>query len=162
MAALALALAWCGVHFLFFLAVCRIATGRRERTAFLFHAGSFALLLILVAALAIGGYVPVTVAAGMLAIHAIYSLTVLEIWSLSEGSYSLTMLGELRDRPMDEAELIARFAALGESKRASRRAALEAGGLILGGDPMALTRKGRRVARAIAALRAMANFKDAG
>jgi hypothetical protein len=87
---------------------------------------------------------------------------VLEVWSLSEGSYALSMLRRLADKPSDKAGIVAQFAALGESKRSSRLTALRDGGLIEGAGTVALTKKGRVVALAIAALRRLANFENAG
>lgn len=159
---LSVALIWCVLHFLLFVAARGFAKVRRERFAFLFHVVSFALLAAVAAYAVITGSQPIVVGLGALAIHGIYSLTVLEVWSLSEGSYALSMLRRLADKPSDKAGIVAQFAALGESKRSSRLTALRDGGLIEGAGTVALTKKGRVVALAIAALRRLANFENAG
>ncbi len=159
---LSIALIWCVLHFLLFIAARGWATARRERFAFLFHVVSFALLFAVAAYAVITGAQPLIVGLGALAIHGIYSLTVLEVWSLSEGSYALSMLRRLAEKPSDKAEIVAQFAALGESKRSSRLLALGDGGLIDGAGTVTLTKKGRLVALAIAALRRLANLENAG
>jgi hypothetical protein len=145
-----------------FVAMRGVSAGGRERLVFRSHVLSFAMLAVVAGGLLVGGRVSLTVAAGMLAIHALYSLTVLELWSLSEGSYSLTMLARLRGEPMHEAALVAQFSALGERKKNARLKALQEGGLIAGGERLALSPKGRCVAMLVRALRTMANFRDAG
>jgi hypothetical protein len=160
--ALFLTVVWCAVHFWIFVSLRNWSSNGRERVAFLSHVFSFGTLAMIGVAVWAAGWISFPVAMGMVALHGIYSLSVLELWSLSEGSYSLTMLAETARRPIPEAELVSRFRALGDQKKSSRLEALEAGGLITVGADIALTPKGHRVARALQTLRTMANFRGAG
>jgi hypothetical protein len=160
--ALFLTAVWCAVHFWVFVSLRNWTSGARERFAFLLHLISFGTLTMISVAAWAAGWISFPVAMGMVALLGIYSLSVLELWSLSEGSYSLTMLAETARRAIPEAELVGRFRALGDQKKNSRLQALEAGGLITVGAEIALTPKGNRVARALQTLRTMANFQGAG
>ena len=160
--ALLFSLLWCALHFSAFILVSHRAIERRERTVFLFHVSS-AVALTLVAAVALAtGLTSLPVAAGMVALHGVYSLSVLELWSLSEGSYALTMLASLSNAPVAPATLAARFEALGEVKKKSRLGALQRSRLLACSDPIKLTRRGRLVALAVLALRRLAGFESPG
>lgn len=162
MMALVIAAAWCVFNFLLFIAVRDVANTRRERFAFLFQITSFAVFSLITTITAVAGWLSFPVALGMMALHALYSLTVLELWSLSEGSYSLTMLASLAHEPADEAELVAHFRALGEQKKGARLQALQQAGLLTTGEVIALTDLGTKIAKVIRSLRAVANFRDPG
>jgi hypothetical protein len=108
------------------------------------------------------GLVSFPVAVGMAAIHGIYSLSTLELWSLSEGSYSLSMLARLAQEPMSAEKLVSLFRAPGDQKKSARLEALKSSGQITIGENVALTNRGRRMALALLALRRLANFSNPG
>lgn len=80
---------------------------RTERGIFIFQAASFLLLVGCTVALPIFGrplHEAYLLALAAVGIHGIYSLSFLELWSLTEGSYSLSVLLFL-DRNRGEAEI---------------------------------------------------------
>jgi hypothetical protein len=88
-----------GVHFLVYILVLRyVQCFSFEKTIFLYHALS---------ALALGGLLAiltflmrsVTLASpvALMSLHGIYSLSFLELWSLTQGSYSLSILTHVDD-----------------------------------------------------------------
>lgn len=87
-----------GAHFLVYVAALRKQPAfASEKVIFLYHVLSVlalacALGVILAAAPQASG---VAVLAAALALHAIYSLSFLELWSLAQGGYSLTILEAL-------------------------------------------------------------------
>jgi hypothetical protein len=96
----------------------------------------------------------------MVAIHAIYSLSVLELWTLTEGSYAIAMLASLKHKPVTRAELAARFRPLGEQKRTARVEALEKSGAVRIDGELHLTLRGAHIARVVSLLRSLANIRD--
>src|SRR5262249_51461713 len=83
-------------HFALFAAIFRHArTFHAERTIFLYHLISAVAMAIVAAAIAMWDVSLLIGAIGLLSIHAIYSLTFLELWSLAESGYSLAILREL-------------------------------------------------------------------
>jgi hypothetical protein len=153
-------LLWCGLH----LAVCLTAKPRSERRIFLFHASSFfalAAVLIVWAALASFGLL---ITLGALCLHGIYSLSFLELWSLSQGSYSLGILDSIaRVGYTDRPSLMMQMAQIGTNKKTDRIGALYTLGLVnIKGKQASLSARGRLSAAAIGTLRALAGIKDAG
>lgn len=141
---------YCAVHVLAYAVVVRHRRwARSERGIFAYHAGSF--LVLSAAALVVAAHNPAPAAAvvvSAIATHGIYSLTFLELWSLTQGSYSLSILDAV-----DRAERGGtdppwrRLEAIEETKRADRLAALRHLGLVraqAGGE--SLTPAGRIVA----------------
>ena len=108
---------------------------RTESGIFLSHAVSFVALLCgvaLQAFLGLGGpglAVPHLVLA--LSLHGIYSLSFLELWSLTQGSYSLAILGAVaRTRTPATLQSLASLSAIGPMKRSARNSGLVSLGLL--------------------------------
>ena len=131
---LILASVWCAIHFTLFVALQNPKADNRERRAFLLHVVSFGSLSVLFLWATVVGKISVTAASGGIAVHGIYSLSILELWSLSEGSYSVAILLELFKSPRTEVYLIERYSALGQAKKDTRLRALREAGLIEGTD----------------------------
>lgn len=118
-----LALAYLGTHVLAFTLVLR---GRRafarEGVILAYHVASFAagaLALLAWAWPALEARVPA--ATGVLCLHGIYSLSFLELWSLTQISYSLELVDRIAaGQTPAESEARARFAAVGVDKRRQR------------------------------------------
>ena len=140
---------YCAIHFAFFVLFVRAsAWGQLECGVFLFHAFSFFVLAgaaILLSATTIVGAAAVAAAVG---VHGIYSLTFLEVWSLTEGSYSLSILQAIGAAEREGTDVAwSQLAAIEESKRKARLCALQSLGLISEIDgELVLTAPGRAVA----------------
>lgn len=83
-----------------------------------------------------------------IALHGIYSLSFLELWSLTEGSYSLSILEHVEQMTRrGEAVEASGLEGLGGAKKAQRLAGLARLGLVRSmADQITLTRRGRCVA----------------
>lgn len=160
MTLLVIALAWCALHFVAF--ILWLHWGHRsERSVLIFHLVSFVIFCSVVLLAVVASAIPFTIAVGMIAVHAMYSLSVLELWTLSEGSYAISMLASLKATPVTGTELAARFRPLGEQKRISRIEALEKSGAITINGELKLTQRGAKSARVVSLLRWLANIRDA-
>lgn len=160
MGAFLAALVWCALHLTLFLALRRSL--RSEWAIFGFHLVSFVTFAVIAFTLLLWGDVPIIVAGGVLALHGIYSLSFLELWSLAQGGYSLSILQVLAAGGATRQELAQRFARLGDVKKRERLAALQHGGLIVRSSPFAPTRSGRALATVIGTFRGLANCQSAG
>lgn len=100
----------------------------------------------------------------VLAFHAIYSMSFLELWSLSQISYSIAILDAIEKQPGLELKTVtARFSGTGQEKRESRLAGLQNIGLIVvTQERVELTPRGRAAASVLSALRWIANLKNTG
>jgi hypothetical protein len=152
------------LHALVYLVVLRsIETFRRERGIFAYHALSaivVALSVLVGAALAPSWEALATVVA-VVCLHGIYSMTFLEVWSLSQGSYSLTILRTVEESPpgtpIDEAGL----EAVGIGKRQQRLDGITAIGLARRhADTLALTSLGMVVASGLGLIAWLANVRQ--
>src|SRR5437867_10936243 len=156
---LCLAAVWCLGH----LTTFAILRGRpfvgSERGIFRFHVASFAALGILVAIFVAAG-ASIETGVGALSLHGIYSLSFLELWSLSEGGFAVIALYYLSLKPVPRASLLAELSTIGQRKKDDRLQKLISGGLISGDAILTLTERGRWVANAVRLLRSIANFKD--
>jgi hypothetical protein len=158
---LCLAAVWCLGHLTTFV----ILRGRRfvgsERGILRFHVASFAALAIIVGLfVAVGA--PIGTGVGALSLHGIYSLSFLELWSLSEGGFSVIALLKLSLKPVPRASLLAELGTIGQRKKDDRLQKLISGGLISGDATLTLTERGRWAAKAVRLLRWIANFRDVG
>ena len=115
------ALVWLACHFLIYAAVLRdMPLFQTERGIFLYHLTSAAVFMA--AALVI---LPIrrdgeafSVASALVAAHGIYSISFLELWSLAQGSYSLSIMGRGRsDRSRPGPSLLTAFPGLVTRKR---------------------------------------------
>lgn len=150
--------AYLAVHFAVYVLVLRHRAGlRSEKGIFLYHFVS-----AVVAALAgtvfavlepeqfgLSGLVLV------LSLHGIYSLSFLELWSLAQGGYSLSILAEVSQAEASGREPdFSGLAAIGQAKQTDRIAALEKLGLVSGTQGrIALTARGSGIAFLLHALR---------
>jgi hypothetical protein len=107
----------------------RILFFRTESGIFWLHVVSFLGLLGAVALLSLGSpegpglLVPRVVLA--LSIHGIYSISFLELWSLTQGSYSLSILGLVAKSGAPVAlRTVANLQSIGPAKKSARSAAL--------------------------------------
>jgi hypothetical protein len=114
-------------------------------------------------ALLIGNLTPLMlqVAVVLLSAHGIYSLSFLELWSLTQGSYSLSILEKALVEPLtaqhesDIQELIE----IGISKQQDRIIALQNLGLVKGyNNDFRLTSKGRKLASILSMIAWTANI----
>ena len=161
------ALVWLACHFLIYAAVLRdMPLFQTERGIFLYHLTSAAVFMA--AALVI---LPIrrdgeafSVASALVAAHGIYSISFLELWSLAQGSYSLSIMGRGRsDRIPSRAELIDCFSRIGNAKKADRLSALEGSQLVrLDGNHWRLNGSGAIVASMLRSLLWLADIKERG
>ena len=126
---------------------------RSEKGIFLFHAVSWLALVggVMIASALLTPHHLLPGALLAAALHGIYSLSFLELWSLTQGSYSLAILAEAAGAgPALPALSPAELAAIGRQKRADREASLASLGLLdrTGG----LTPRGHLVAGFLAAI----------
>jgi hypothetical protein len=161
------AAAYFALHFLLYILVLRrLGAFRREKVIFFYHAGP-AICLAACAAAAVVLRPSADRLAGaalVVSLQGIYSLSFLELWSLAQGGYSLSILNYFESarragRPGDPADL----EAIGESKKSDRLAALERLSLVQPTGPRyALTRRGRVVSTVLRGVTRLANLKDVG
>lgn len=156
-------------HFALYVLCLRHQTVfRREVVIFTYHVVPYVLWVALGMFLWYSGAANATdsietitaIAAG----HGIYSLSFLELWSLSQGGYSLSILDEVdRAERIDQSPDWNRLALIGDKKQSDRLKALLGLGLIRSDDAgYRLTGLGMVVALALALLVWTANLKDTG
>ena len=139
----------------------------REIGIFLYHlmsAAGTALVLLLGVVLGPPGALDLATAVGIVALHGIYSLSFLELWSLSEGGYSLAIMAHV-DRARSRGRLVSLEAVhrIGWSKQANRLDGVERLGLIRRErGHVALTPLGRVVAWGLALIAWAANIRVRG
>ena len=150
--------AYLAAHFAAYVVVLRHqASLRSEKGIFLYHFASAVFVGLAGAVFAVlepdrfglSGLVLV------LSLHGIYSLSFLELWSLAQGGYSLSIIASVAQAEASggEPDFLA-LAAIGEAKQDDRVAALERLGLISGrGGRITLTVRGRGIAFLLHALR---------
>jgi uncharacterized protein YoaH (UPF0181 family) len=158
---LCLAAVWCLGHLSIFVIMRGRPLVASERRIFAFHIASFAALTIVVAIFVASG-ASIGTGAGALSIHGIYSLSFLELWSLSEGGFSVIALLKLSRKPVPRVSLLDELGTIGQRKKDDRLQKLISGGLVSGDAILALTERGRWAANAVRFLRLVANFKDVG
>jgi hypothetical protein len=152
-------------HLLLYFAVLRhLPAFRGERTIFLYHALSAigVTLVVVVSLLVPGSGIDLEWAVAIVALHGIYSVSFLEVWSLADGGYSLQILehvqraDRLGERPDVEA-----LRAIGIAKQGNRLAGLAAIGLVRQeAGRVSLTAAGRVVASFFALLAWLAHTQD--
>jgi hypothetical protein len=161
------ALVWLASHFLIYVAVLRkMSLFQTERGIFLYHLAS---TVIFVAAALVIFLIrrdgeAFSLACALVAAHGIYSISFLELWSLAQGSYSLSIMGQGRsDRVPSRAELVDSFSRIGNAKKADRLSGLEGSQLIrLDGNHWKLNGSGAIVASILSSLLWLANIKERG
>ncbi len=151
-----------GNFLLYTLALRHVPAFSRERIIFLYQVLSF--VAFPVGLLFFGPPVldrwPALAAA--VSLHAIYSLSFLELWSLSEGSYSIRMLDRVsRLGVLPESADTSDLERIGASKKANRLGSLLALGLIRReGVGYAATGRGRMAALPLRTLVWLVNIRD--
>lgn len=140
---------------------------KTERGIFLLHVASFMLLATLSAAawmLISPSEVMFMAGLFVLSLHSIYSMSFLELWSLSQISYSIAILDAVLENPRASIPgLVDKFSATGSEKKSSRINGLQKLRLIDAPDGIAsLTSKGKVVAQALLCLRWIANLRNSG
>lgn len=147
---------------LYSLALRHLRAFMSERVIFLYQVVSFLTLPILL--VAVGPSVADRVAALVAAtsLHAIYSLSFLELWSLSEGSYSLRMVDRVERLGVMPAETdTGDLEKIGAAKKATRLDSLVRLGVARReGSRYLLTRLGRAVAIPLQFLVWLVNIRD--
>jgi hypothetical protein len=164
---LGFSLGWVGLHLLLYVLVLRhMRAFSRERVIFLYHlASTLGLVLALLGWIALAP-LPSWLAGlvGAFALHSIYSISFLELWSLAEGGYSLAILTRIEalravGAPVD----LAALHEIGGSKKGSRLRGLQGMGLVEERtERLELTSFGRLVAAVLALLAWSANLKQVG
>jgi hypothetical protein len=160
-----LGVAWVCVHLLLYVAVLRyLKAFRREAVIFGYHCASFAALVL---TLAVSGGLATWGGAAAISIHGIYSLSFLELWALSDASYSLSILWQVdqfRFRGLTAHSTdISGLEAIGASKRHGRTETLVRFGLARKrGDSLELTRPGAVTAAVVRLIAWTANVQRSG
>jgi hypothetical protein len=161
------ALAYLALHLAaYFVYLRHLPSFRQEATIFRYHALSSC---IFSAAALLPGLIGVdarllVAGLGLVMLHGLYSITFLELWSISQIGYSIVILAEVERHGTATAEALVRdLARIGEAKKAGRLQSLGALGLVrLEGGRYRLTGRGRILAGAIGTLRWLANYADTG
>jgi len=163
--AIIVAAGYLGLHLVAYLLVLRnVPAFTSERVIFLYHFVS----AILVSAVAIllgwlGGSSDAWGSAiAIIALHGIYSVTFLEVWSLAEGSYSLQILTYLRRLERHQASFDQTILwQVGAAKQGNRVDGLIKLGLVRRQrDLLVLTGSGRAIGAALTAIAWLANVRD--
>ena len=163
----AVGLSYLALHFLLYVLVLR---GRplvqSERGIFLYHFGSAAVFTLVAFCLAVSYFsdAAIAIAIGLSALHGIYSLSFLELWTLAEGSYSMSILtGIASQGTLSRDALIDAFARIGDAKKSDRLSVLS--NLSLGrsdGSYRRLSARGQLLAILLNALVWLAAIKKRG
>ncbi len=139
---------------------------RTERGIFVFELSSFVFLAGAAFAygLTSGFSDAITNSVLAAAAHGIYSLSFLELWSLSEGSYSFMVLSEVQSKSRATAgTLIDELSRVGDRKKINRLDSLFRLRLLeRDGDRLRLSSRGRIVARGLSLVRWVANLRYTG
>jgi hypothetical protein len=137
-----------------------------ERGIFLYHFASVTLLTLVAFATAITHFSDATlaIATGLSAVHCIYSISFLELWSLAEGSYSMSILtGIASQGTLSRNALIDAFARIGDAKKGDRLSVLSKLSLARrDGHLWRLSARGRLVAVIVNALIWLAAIEKGG
>ena len=150
--------AYLAAHFAAYVVVLRHQAGlRSEKGIFLYHFASavFAGLAGAVFAVFEPDRFGLSGLVLVLSLHGIYSVSFLELWSLAQGGYSLSILASVAQAKASgtEPDVLA-LAAIGEAKQGDRLAVLEKLGLVARKDErIALTGRGDRIAFLLHTLR---------
>lgn len=134
----------------------RLALLRTEKGIFLYHFGSAVItgLLAVAAAFSDPAEFGLSGCVLVLSVHGIYSLSFLELWSLAQGGYSLSIIAGIARAEASGEPDFSGLAAIGVAKQADRVAALERLGLISRSvESISLTARGSAIAAVLHALR---------
>jgi hypothetical protein len=121
-------------------------------------------LLILAASAGSFNYERIAISTGLVAVHGIYSLSFLELWSLAQGSYSISILtGVPSHGSLRRSELIRVLARIGDAKKGDRLTVLSKSSLVQrDGQRWRLSPRGRVLASMLNALLWLAAIRKPG
>ena len=155
------------LHLLIYVAKLRyLSSFKTERGIFLYHLISFLLFTIvcLVGYTTVPSGATIATALGLVAMHGVYSTSFLELWSLAQGSYSISIItGSEAGTSLTREELVAEFAESVTKKKAIAfplwcgYRSLSAPGIL-----WQLTRWGHLLASVLAGLLWIVDVKNAG
>ncbi|MFI4987422.1 MAG: hypothetical protein ACHQF3_08265 [Alphaproteobacteria bacterium] len=163
---LAVAIACPALHFIAY-ALCLREWGvfQTERGIFLYHfaAGAALTLIALVAAATLASSAAWATAVSAIACQGIYSLSFLEVWSLTQGSNSIGILATAAAAGgMPRERLIASHVRIGDEKKAYRLVVVERLGLVrIEGGRVSVTGLGGLLAAFLAGLHWLAKLGEA-
>lgn len=106
-----------------------------------------------------------SVACVLVAAHGIYSISFLELWSLAQGSYSLSILGRRKhkDKAIARSQLVESLSEIGGSKKVDRLAGLRGFHLVhLDAGCWKLNSSGASIAAMLRGLLWLANIRERG
>jgi hypothetical protein len=160
-------LSYLALHLLLYVLVLR---DRRifqsEQGIFLYHFVSAVLFASAALAAGITNFsdAAMAVSIGLISAHGIYSLSFLELWSLAQGSYSISILtGVASGGTLSRTKLIDAFARIGDSKKGERLSILLKSSLVhRNGDYWRLSALGRLLGNFLNALLWLAAIKKSG
>lgn len=155
------------IHFFLYLSVLRKLEGfRKEGVIFLYHCIPAGIVIVAVLAIALLSPFEDSLDFTLLAIsvQGIYSLSFLELWSLAQGGYSISMLIRVDGAARRGIELDrAALENIGSGKKTSRLDALQRLKLLENFGPVIrLTRRGTTVAGFLRRLSWLTNLKEIG
>ncbi len=165
--AILLGVFYLALHLLLYVLVLRMQPlFRSEEGIFLYHFASATVFAVvsLATALVHASDAAVALAFALIAIHCIYSISFLELWTLAEGSYSMSILtGIASQETLSRKRLIDAFASIGDAKKGNRLSVLSGVSLACRkGSHWQLTARGRAVAEALNLLTWLAAIKNRG
>jgi hypothetical protein len=139
----------------------------REPVIFLYHLASVAGTVLVLGALLLAGPddgVSLAAAVGVVALHGIYSTSFLELWSLSEGGYSLAIMAHVEERRSRGLPVVLEgLRDIGRSKQSARLGGIERLGLVRrAGGRVSLTPAGSVVAAGLAVVAWAARIREQG
>jgi hypothetical protein len=154
-------------HFFLYLVLLRDRTFfQTERGIFLYH---FVSVVVFVAASVVIFLIyrddeAFSIACCLVAAHGIYSISFLELWSLAQGSYSLSIMGRGQSGgELSRTQLVELFSRIGNQKKADRLAGLKRSQLVrLDADHWKLNSLGVMVASLLRSLLWLANIRERG
>ena len=147
---------------LFVLLRRKNGTIRQERGIFLYHAVFFILGVVgaTVASIVVDGTLDIRAPIIVAALQGVYSMTFLEAWSLSEGSYSYSILRQINSDGMPDTTSLE---TIGAGKRIARSDGLIKLGLLdRSEDEIAITTRGRITAQLLVFALWLINLKRHG
>lgn len=155
-----------GSHlFIYILVLRHMRAYVQEKVIFLYHvvpAAAVACILLWLRVVDMHREVSEAVIAVVISLHGIYSLSFLELWSLAEGSYSLSIVEHVDTVHAAGAEIdLAALQRIGVEKRENRIRILQWLRLVVRrGDHLELTPPGRLFAVALSVIAWIANVKE--
>jgi hypothetical protein len=167
MTILEVAVAYLGLHLLVYLLwLRRKPLFTREIVIVLYHFGSLGMIVVgLAIALVLSeADRSLAVVVAVVSLQGLYSVSFLEVWSLAEGGYSLSIMRSVdRARALGRPLGLADLHLLGEGKRSTRTRHLASLGLVRDRDgKLELSASGRLVATALFVITRVANLREVG